>query len=416
MKYKETKSEKVVINGIFKEKMGEHSFPDYSPFNPNSNSYIGDRALILTWNEIKGVVESSEDSTTENNPVSKIKLIRDMERFIINGLLKGDTIGNIGYKSNVINTGDKSSTFTEGPASVTINSGDRSVSMDYGNYSAAVNTGNESISRTLGDCSISSTTGHNSVSVGLGNLSVSTSTGIRSASVSRGIQGVSLCTGCNSISEVILKRSVAITSDKKSISLARSVESVSLSTGSESISVCEKQRSVAICTGKNSSAKVEEDGIAFGFGEGSIVSGRLGSWLVLVDQSCGIKNVVVVQVDGSSIKPGTWYMLGSGGDVIEASEKKVRKQTSIGEEVYRFYFLYHGNKKKYRGCYCCVTSSKTVEGAKAIVNDKFRDGSWKYFGDEKEWTNISSLKLPPSPKFANVKCYADVWGLREVKI
>lgn len=107
MEYNE--SSKVVITGIFKEETKEHNFPDNSPFNPDPNSYIG-------------------DLNNQNYSRSKIKLIRDMEKFIIDGLRKGDTIGNIGYKSNVINTGNKSSAFAEKSGSVTINSGDRSLS------------------------------------------------------------------------------------------------------------------------------------------------------------------------------------------------------------------------------------------------------------------------------------------------
>lgn len=407
---------RLIIYGNPKESDNKHKFSNFSPLN-NTGKFPGPQ-VALTVGDLRGVIRDYQlTPPCDQLIVSRIKLIRNMEKFIERGL-SSDSIESNGFKHNVINICDKSQTLADGYNSTTINSGDRSVSMNYGSYSTAVNTGNESISRTMGDCSISSTTGHNSVSVGfLGSQSVSISTGIRSASVSQGIQGVSLCTGCNSISEVILKRSVAVTSDKKSISLSRALDSVSLSTGSESISVCEEQRSIAICTGNDSSAKVGEDGIAFGFGEGSIVSGRLGSWLVLADRSCGIKNVIVVKVDGDSIKPGTWYTLDNDGNIIEADKKKVIKQTSTEDEVYKYYFLYHGNKKKYKGCYCCITASKTIEGAKVIVNNKFsNDGSWRYFGDEKEWTDISSLRLPPNSKFDDVKCYADVWGLREVKV
>lgn len=231
-------SKKVVINGIFKEKICEHNFPNNSPFSPDFKSYTGTRVLNLTWNDL---VSTGEKSNDQDISLSKIKLIREMEKFILDGLLKGDTIGNIGYKSNVINTGNKSSAFAEKFRSVTINSGDRSLASSSGPRTVAVNSGNESIARVKeSPNSIASAVGDFSISICASSPgSISACSGNMSAAVSEKDKSVSACTGSNSIAEALDIKSSAITTGNLAMSVTRENGSSALTFGHNSISMSE---------------------------------------------------------------------------------------------------------------------------------------------------------------------------------
>ena len=82
--------------------------------------------------------------------------------------------------------------------------------------------------------------------------------------------------------------------------------------------------SAATNTGNCSAATVEgQDSVAVVTGFNSKASGAVGCWLVLTDRggwngdTCHIKEVRAVKVDGDTIKPGVFYKL-VDGEVIEA--------------------------------------------------------------------------------------------------
>ena len=82
--------------------------------------------------------------------------------------------------------------------------------------------------------------------------------------------------------------------------------------------------SVAANTGDRSAAIVDgKDSIAIVTGADSKASGAIGCWLVLTERgdwsgdTCPIKEVRAVKVDGEIIKPGVFYKL-ENGEVVEA--------------------------------------------------------------------------------------------------
>ena len=82
--------------------------------------------------------------------------------------------------------------------------------------------------------------------------------------------------------------------------------------------------SVAANTGDRSAAIVDgKDSIAIVIGADSKASGAIGCWLVLTERgdwngdTCPIKEVRAVKVDGEIIKPGVFYKL-ENGEVVEA--------------------------------------------------------------------------------------------------
>ena len=82
--------------------------------------------------------------------------------------------------------------------------------------------------------------------------------------------------------------------------------------------------SVAANTGDRSAAIVDgKDSIAIVTGADSKASGAIGCWLVLTERcdwngdTCPIKEVRAVKVDGEIIKPGVFYNL-ENGEVVEA--------------------------------------------------------------------------------------------------
>ena len=137
---------------------------------------------------------------------------------------------------------------------------DRSVATNTGDYSVATNTGYCSAATNTGDCSAATNTGDCSAATNTGYRSVATNTGNYSAATN---------------------------------------------TGDCSAATVEGQDSVAVVTGFNSKA-----------------SGAVGCWLVLTDRggwngdTCHIKEVRAVKVDGDTIKPGVFYKL-VDGEVIE---------------------------------------------------------------------------------------------------
>ena len=100
--------------------------------------------------------------------------------------------------------------------------------------------------------------------------------------------------------------------------------SAATNTGYRSVATNTGNWSAATNTGNWSAATVEgKDSVAVVTGFNSKASGAVGCWLVLTDRgglngdTCHIKEVRAVRVDGDTIKPGVFYKL-VDGEVIEA--------------------------------------------------------------------------------------------------
>ena len=101
-------------------------------------------------------------------------------------------------------------------------------------------------------------------------------------------------------------------------------ESSNNQTGDCSAATNTGDRSAATNTGDCSAAIVDgKDSIAIVTGADSKASGAIGCWLVLTDRgdwngdTCPIKEVRAVKVDGEIIKPSVFYKL-ENGEVVEA--------------------------------------------------------------------------------------------------
>ena len=163
--------------------------------------------------------------------------------------------------------------------SVAANTGDRSAATNIGNRSAATNTGNCSVAANTGDRSAATNTGNCSAATNTGYCSSATNTGYCSAATNTGNCSAATNTGnC----------------------------SVAANTGDRSAAIVDGKDSIAIVTGADSKA-----------------SGAIGCWLVLTERgdwsgdTCPIKEVRAVKVDGEIIKPGVFYKL-ENGEVVEA--------------------------------------------------------------------------------------------------
>ena len=139
-----------------------------------------------------------------------------------------------------------------------------------GYKSAATNTGNSSAATNTGDCSAATNTGYKSAATNTGYCSAATNTGNYSAATNTGNYSAATNTGNCSAAKV---------------------------SGKESI---------AIVTGKDSKA-----------------AGALGDWIVLTERgewngdTCPIKEVKALKVDGEKIKADTFYKL-VDGEAVEA--------------------------------------------------------------------------------------------------
>ena len=131
-------------------------------------------------------------------------------------------------------------------------------------------TGDRSVATNTGDCSAATNTGDRSAAANTGNRSAAANTGYCSVATNTG--------NC----------------------------SVAANTGDRSAAIVDGKDSIAIVTGADSKA-----------------SGAIGCWLVLTERcdwngdTCPIKEVRAVKVDGEIIKPGVFYNL-ENGEVVEA--------------------------------------------------------------------------------------------------
>ena len=101
-------------------------------------------------------------------------------------------------------------------------------------------------------------------------------------------------------------------------------ESSKNQTGNHSAATNTGYCSAATNTGNHSAATVEgKESVAIVTGTNSKASGAIGCWLVLTERgdwngdTCPIKEVRAVKVDGAAIKPEVFYKL-ENGEVVEA--------------------------------------------------------------------------------------------------
>ena len=118
--------------------------------------------------------------------------------------------------------------------------------------------------------------------------------------------------------------SAATNTGNWSVSANTGDRSVATNTGNWSVATNTGYFSAATNTGDRSAAIVDgKDSIAIVTGADSKASGAIGCWLVLTERcdwngdTCPIKEVRAVKVDGEIIKPGVFYNL-ENGEVVEA--------------------------------------------------------------------------------------------------
>ena len=170
-----------------------------------------------------------------------------------------------------------------------------------GNCSVATNTGNCSAATNIGYCSAAANTGNRSAATNIGNCSVATNTGNWSVAANTGDRSVATNTGNWSVATNTGNCSAAANTGDWSVATNTGNWSVATNTGDRSAAIVDGKDSIAIVTGADSKA-----------------SGAIGCWLVLTERgdwngdTCPIKEVRAVMVDGDIIKPGVFYNLENG--------------------------------------------------------------------------------------------------------
>ena len=175
--------------------------------------------------------------------------------------------------------------------------GDRSAATNTGYCSAATNTGDHSAATNTGNCSAATNTGDHSAATNTGYRSAATNTGYCSAATNTGYCSAATNTG---------NCSAATNTGDHSAATNTGYRSAATNTGDRSAATVDGKESIAIVTGVDSKA-----------------SGAIGCWLVLTERgnwngdTCPIKEVRAVKVDGAAIKPEVFYKL-ENGEVVEA--------------------------------------------------------------------------------------------------
>ena len=185
------------------------------------------------------------------------------------------------------------------------NTGDYSAATNTGDYSAATNTGNYSAATNTGDRSAATNTGYRSAATNTGDRSAATNTGDYSAATNTGDYSAATNTGDRSAATNTGNSSAATNTGYRSAATNTGNSSAATNTGDCSVAKVEGKESIAIVTGLYSKA-----------------CGALGCWIVLTErgewngETCPIKEVKAVRVDGKTIKANTWYKL-ENGQIIE---------------------------------------------------------------------------------------------------
>jgi len=172
-----------------------------------------------------------------------------------------------------------------------------------GYHSAVVNTADNSIAEYEGlSCVISNT--------GIESLAIAADKSSQCIASNTGFKSVSECKGNFSIAANVGEYSVARSSEQYSAAINNAEYSIAVSTG---------DYSVAVATSEKSFAKVEgKDSIAIVCGTDGKAAGSLGCWLILTEreewngETYPIKDIKVIKVDGTNIKPDTWYKIIDG--------------------------------------------------------------------------------------------------------
>ena len=175
-----------------------------------------------------------------------------------------------------------------------------------GDRSAATNTGDRSAATNTGYCSAATNTGYCSAATNTGYCSAATNTGYRSAATNTGDRSAATNTGYCSAATNTGYCSAATNTGYCSAATNTGYCSAATNTGDRSAATVDGKESIAIVTGADSKA-----------------SGAIGCWLVLTERgnwngdTCPIKEVRAVKVDGAAIKPEVFYKL-ENGEVVEA--------------------------------------------------------------------------------------------------
>lgn len=143
-----------------------------------------------------------------------------------------------------------------------------------------------------------------------GDYYAATSTGVRSAATTTGDKSAAVAIGIQSF---------AMVAGFYSAAMATGFKPAAMATGFKSAATAMGNKSTAINTGANSVASVEgKESIAIVTGKDSVAKGAMGCWLVLTErgewngETCPIKEVRAVKVDGVTVMPDTYYGLKNG--------------------------------------------------------------------------------------------------------
>ena len=190
-----------------------------------------------------------------------------------------------GYGANAVTTGDRANAVTTGDRANAVTTGDWAHATTTGYGANAVTTGRWANAVTTGDRAHATTTGYGANAVTIGDRANAVTTGDRANAVTTGDRANAVTTGRWAHAATTGRWANAVT------------------TGD----------------GAHADAKSESpDAIAAALGRGK-AKGVLGGWLVLTerDAELTILDVQAIHIDGTEIKPDTWYRL-VDGEPVEA--------------------------------------------------------------------------------------------------
>ena len=266
--------------------------------------------------EILDEIKTAEDACyTRKLKIGKKLSVADLAQAYVSYTLENTAYkqSEVGIRSVATNTDWQSVATTTGSNSAATNTGDSSAAMSKGDWSTATNMGDFSIATNSGTHSIAAAAGAYSVATNTGGGSTATTTGSYSAAANSANCSIATSTGYHSVATNTGWLSVAANTGKHSVATNTGNLSVATNTGDESIAAVEGIGSIAIATGIESKAK-----------------GSLGCWLVIAehDNEHHIVSVVSAKVDGTEIKPDTFY-IAKNGKLVEASSDANSETTSF---------------------------------------------------------------------------------------